>query len=158
MQHGSPILMHFKWGVRFATSHENVMLVLSRMSNLEQLRDNISYMGNFIPFTEEEYILVKKGADIINSSIAISCTGCAYCINKCLKNNAIPKYFALNNADMRDLENKAWTAQAMLYSHFSEQSGKAGDCVGCGQCEKMCPQHIHIREWLKTVATRFEQT
>lgn len=71
MQHGSPSLMHFKWAVRFAASHENVMLVLSRMSNLEQLRDNISYMGNFIPFTEEEYILVKKGADIINSSIAI---------------------------------------------------------------------------------------
>ena len=60
MQHGSPSLMLFKWAVRFAASHENVMLVLSRMSNLEQLRDNISYMGNFIPFTEEEYILVKK--------------------------------------------------------------------------------------------------
>lgn len=59
---------------------------------------------------------------------------------------------------MRELETKAWTAQTMLYSHFSEQSGKASDCIGCGQCEKMCPQHLPIREWLKKVSGRFEGT
>lgn len=134
------------------------MLVLSGMSNLEQVKDNLSYMENFTPFAEEEYALVQKAADMINDSIAIPCTGCAYCINKCPKNIAIPKYFALYNADMRELETKAWTAQTMLYSHFSEQFGKASDCIECGQCETMCPQHIHIREWLKKVAVRFEGT
>lgn len=86
---------------------------------------------------------------MINQSVAIPCTGCSYCINKCPINIAIPKYFALYNADMRELETKAWTAQTMLYSHFSEQYGKAGDCIRCGQCEKICPQHLPIREWMK---------
>lgn len=93
---------------------------------------------------------------MINQSVAIPCTGCSYCINKCPINIAIPKYFALYNADMRELETKAWTAQTMLYSHFSEQYGKAGDCIRCGQCEKICPQHLPIREWMKKVAERFE--
>ena len=153
-----PDLSIASWAIRFAASHENVMLVLSGMSNLEQVRDNLSYMENFTPFTEEEYALVQKAADIINGSIAIPCTGCAYCINKCPENIAIPKYFALYNADMRELETKAWTAQTMLYSHFSEQFGKAGSCIACGQCEKICPQHLPIREWLKQVAARFEGT
>ena len=153
-----PDLSVASWAIRFAASHENVMLVLSGMSDLEQVKDNLSYMENFTPFTEEEYARVQKAADIINGSIAIPCTGCAYCINKCPKNIAIPKYFALYNADMRELETKAWTAQTMLYSHFSEQFGKASDCIECRQCEKMCPQHIHIREWLKKVAARFEGT
>lgn len=146
------------WAIRFAASHENVMLVLSGMSNIEQLKDNLSYMENFKPFTPEEFELVCEAAKIINQSVAIPCTGCSYCINKCPKNIAIPKYFALYNADMRELETKAWTAQTMLYSHFSEQFGKASDCIGCGQCEKMCPQHLPIRKWLEKVAGRFEGT
>lgn len=153
-----PDLSVASWAIRFAASHENVMLVLSGMSDLEQVKDNVSYMENFAPFAEEEYALVQKAADMINGSIAIPCTGCAFCINKCPKNIDIPKYFALYNADMRELETKAWTAQTMLYSHFSEQFGKASDCIGCGQCETICPQHIHIREWLKKVAARFEGT
>ena len=144
------------WAIRFAASHENVMLVLSGMSSMEQLKDNLSYMENFKPFAPEEFELVCEAAKMINQSVAIPCTGCSYCINKCPINIAIPKYFALYNADMRELETKAWTAQTMLYSHFSEQYGKAGDCIRCGQCEKMCPQHLPIREWLKKVAERFE--
>ena len=146
------------WAIRFAATHENVMLVLSGMSNLEQVKDNLSYMENFTPLTQEERVLLQNAADIINHSVAIPCTGCAYCINKCPRNIAIPKYFALYNADMRELETKAWTAQTISYGHFSEQYGKASDCVECGQCEKMCPQHLPIRQWLKKVATQFEGT
>lgn len=144
------------WAIRFAASHDNVMLVLSGMSNMEQMKDNLSYMENFKPLTLEEYALVRKAADLINQNTAIPCTGCSYCINKCPENIAIPKYFALYNADMRELAEKAWTAQTMLYSHFSEQYGKASECIGCGQCEKMCPQHLPVRKWLKKVADRFE--
>ena len=71
-------------------------------------------------------------------------------------NIAILKYFSLYNADVQELESKAWTAQTLLYGHLAEQFGKASTCVGCGQCEKMCPQHLPIRKWLKEVATRFE--
>lgn len=145
------------WAIRFAASLDNVMLVLSGMSNMEQIKDNLSYMEELVPLTEEEYALVQKAADIINGSVAIPCTGCSYCIHDCPMNIAIPKYFALYNADMRELETKAWTAQTMLYSHFSEQFGKASACIECGQCEKMCPQHLPIREWLKKVASRFER-
>ncbi len=145
------------WAIRFAASHENVMLVLSGMSSLEQVEDNTSYMESFTPFTEREYALVQKAADRINGTIAIPCTGCSYCIQDCPKHIPIPRYFSLYNADMRELETKAWTAQTMLYSHFSEQFGKAGDCVGCGRCEKMCPQHLPVRTWLNRVAERFER-
>ena len=121
-----PDLSVASWAIRFAASHENVMLVLSGMSTLEQVKDNLSYMENFTPFTEEEYGLVQKAADIINGSIAVPCTGCAYCINKCPKDIAIPKYFALYNADMRELGTKAWTAQTMLYSRLEKQATVSG--------------------------------
>ena len=86
-----PDLSVASWAIRFAASHENVMLVLSGMSDLEQVKDNVSYMENFAPFTEEEYALVQKAADMINGSIAIPCTGCAYCINKCPKKHSHSK-------------------------------------------------------------------
>lgn len=144
------------WAIRFAASQENVMMVLSGMSNMSQLLNNTSYMENFIPLTDVELAAMQKVADIINESITIPCTGCSYCINKCPKNIAIPKYFALYNTDMQELSSKAWTAQAVLYAHISEQFGKASECVECGQCEEMCPQHLSIRKWLKAVTKHFE--
>lgn len=100
--------------------------------------------------------MLQEAAGIINNSVAIPCTGCSYCVGDCPMNIAIPKYFSLYNADMQELESKAWTAQLMLYGHLSEQFGKASQCIGCGKCEKMCPQHLPIRKWLKDVAQRFE--
>lgn len=152
----APDMSAASWALRFAASHDNVMLVLSGMSNMEQLQDNLSYMENFKPFTEAEFAVVQKAAESINKSVTIPCTGCSYCTNNCPGNIAIPKYFSLYNADMQELETKAWTAQTMLYGHFAEQFGKASACVDCGQCEKMCPQHLPVREWLKKVAERFE--
>ena len=156
LKENAPDMSVASWAIRFAASHDNVMLVLSGMSNMEQLQDNLSYMENFKPFINEEFSFVQKAAEIINESVTIPCTGCSYCINNCPVNIAIPKYFSLYNSDMQELETKAWTAQTMLYGHFAEQFGKASACVGCGQCEKMCPQHIPIRKWLKQVAERFE--
>lgn len=144
------------WAIRFAASHDNVMLVLSGMSNMEQLMDNTSYMEDFESLTAEEFAVIDKVVSIINDSIAIPCTGCSYCINNCPMNIAIPKYFSLYNADVQELESKAWTAQTMLYGHLAEQFGKASVCIGCGQCEEMCPQHLPIRKWLKEVSARFE--
>lgn len=101
---------------------------------MEQLMDNASYMENFEPLTAEELAVIDKVVSIINDSIAIPCTGCSYCINNCPMNIAIPKYFSLYNADVKELESKAWTAQTLLYGHLAEQFGKVSACVGCGAC------------------------
>lgn len=145
------------WAIRFAASLDNVMMVLSGMSTLEQMEDNLSYMEDFRPLTEEEKKLTAQVADIINEKTAIPCTGCSYCTEGCPQKIAIPKYFSLYNEDMReDLEEKGWTANFTQYEILTGRFGKAKDCVECGQCESVCPQHLPIIENLKEVSAHFD--
>ncbi len=141
------------WAIRFAASLDNVKLVLSGMSDMEQLLDNTGYMMDFKPLTEEELDMCKKAAKMINDAVAIPCTGCAYCIVDCPKNIPIPKYFSLYNAEQHETK-RSWTAQDMYYSSLSKNFGKASDCIKCGKCENMCPQHLPIRKYLEKVAER----
>ena len=145
------------WAIRFAASLDNVMMVLSGMSSLEQLEDNLSYMEHFQPLTEEEKKLTGKVADIINAQIAVPCTGCSYCTEGCPQKIAIPQYFSLYNEDMREnLEGKGWTINFTQYEILTGKFGKAKDCVECGQCESVCPQHLPIMEKLKDVSAHFD--
>ena len=144
------------WAIRFAATQENVMVVLSGMSSMEQMLDNTGYMKDFKPLDAEELALMRKAADILNESIVVPCTGCSYCTVNCPKNIAIPKYFSLYNADMQELKEKGWTPQGSYYANLTLQFGKAGDCIKCGQCEAMCPQHLPIRRYLEDVAKHFE--
>lgn len=149
----TPGLSTASWAIRFAATHENVMMVLSGMSNMEQVADNLSYMKDFKPLSEAEMKALKQAADIIRSGIAIPCTACRYCISEseCPKNIAIPNYFALYN----DNKNFKGMVSSIYYNNLALTHGKASECIGCGKCEKHCPQHLPIREYLKDVAEVF---
>ena len=153
----APDLSVSSWAIRFAASLDNVMVVLSGMSSIGQMEDNLSYMTDFTPLTEEEKALCHKAAEIINGQLAVPCTGCSYCTGGCPKKIAIPQYFSLYNEDMReDLEEKGWTVNFTNYDILADKFGKAKDCIACGQCEGMCPQHLPIIEKLKAVSAHFD--
>ena len=144
------------WAIRFAASLDNVMLVLSGMSNMDQVLDNTSFMQELTPLSEQEYEIIKVAVGMINGKTVIPCTSCAYCVDGCPMNIPINRYFSLYNADMQELESKNFTVQSNYYDRLAITFGKASDCIGCGQCEEICPQHLPIIENLKTVAEHFE--
>ncbi|MBR0522624.1 MAG: aldo/keto reductase [Firmicutes bacterium] len=146
------------WAVRFAASLDNVMVVLSGMSDLSQMDDNSAYMEDLKPLTEEEKALCARVAEIINSQIAVPCTGCSYCTDGCPMNIAIPQYFSIYNEDMRErLDQKGWTVNFSNYQMIAKDRGKASDCIACGQCEGVCPQHLTIIDYLKDIAKHYEE-
>lgn len=147
MKEFHPDWSNASWAIRYAASLENVMMVLSGMSNYEQLQDNVSYMKDFRPLNEEEQEVIGKVTKIYKGSVAIPCTGCRYCTDDCPKNIDIPTYFNLYNYHR--------TMRA-LYERAAIGRGMVSECVGCKSCESHCPQHLPITEYLKEVAAAFE--
>ena len=145
---GSPA----SYAIRFAAGFEGMMMILSGMGNMEQLHDNISYMKDFKPLTEEEHNAVKKVQGIFKSKGLIPCTACRYCIDGCPQNISIPDLLSCMNAKKIY---KDWNSKFYYEIHTTDK-GKASDCVKCGKCEKVCPQHLKIRDLLEKTAKEFE--
>lgn len=143
------------WAIRFVASLDNVAMVLSGMSNMEQLTDNISYMKEFVPMNAEETELVHKAAEMIKDSIAIPCTGCSYCIEGCPMQIAIPDLFRVYNKSKRGEITDVEANEE--YRQLTESGGKARECLACGQCQVACPQHLEIINYLKDVAKCMEK-
>ena len=152
-----PSMSPASFAIRFTAGLEGVMMVLSGMSNMEQLLDNLSYMENFKPLSAEQKEMLKKAASIINLKTIIPCTSCAYCIGSCPKNIPISKYFSLYNADLQEVEGKGWTPQHAYFDNLVASLGKPEDCIGCKKCEQICPQHIKITDALKLVGKYFSE-
>ena len=145
------------WALRFLLSLDNVCMVFVGSSSLEQMEQNIKDFEEFTPLNDEEYEILEKVTEIINSNIAVDCTKCKYCLDVCSQEINIPKLFDLYN-DEKMLVPMPWSAFGYSYLNYSKMPnvGIASDCTGCGMCVEECPQHINIPEVMKDVAKTFE--
>ena len=140
------------YALRFAATPENVFMVLSGMSDLAQVEDNMRSMSDFRPLDAKESAAIEEVRKIILSSSAIPCTACRYCEEGCPKSIRIPDLFADYNAKKIFHDwNSDW-----YYEIHTQSAGKASDCVKCGKCERICPQKLPIRDLLESVAKTFD--
>lgn len=140
------------YAIRFAASLDNVLLVLSGMSDETQLADNTSYMREFVPLSGEEENAVKRVVEELKKLPTIACTKCRYCVEGCPKKIVIPDLFDDYNMVVRFGLSDAVKGK---YGWHTSGHGKADECIRCGKCEGQCPQHLEIRSLLEQVANTF---
>jgi predicted aldo/keto reductase-like oxidoreductase len=140
------------YAIRYAAGFDRVFMTLSGMSNMEQMNDNLASMKDFTPLNEQELAAIDRVCEIIRAVPTIPCTSCRYCVDGCPKNIAIPRLFEAENVARRYT-----TAMARDdYYWATVKNGKPSDCIGCGKCEKICPQQLEIRRLLSEINDRFE--
>lgn len=140
------------WAIRFVASLDGILSVLSGMSNVAQMQDNLSYMKAFKPLNEKEMEIIKKAQVILNSINEIPCTACRYCEEGCPKKIKIPDVFAARNLQLGYGQLEESKKQ---YAEAIKDGGKLEECLKCGMCEKACPQQIPIIKNLEECAEAF---
>ena len=145
------------WAMRFVATLDDVDVILTGASNLEQLESNIYEFKNAEPFNDEEFEILKEVSEIINSNITVDCTKCRYCVDSCPEEIDIAKIFDLYNKH-KMLGRDDWSQYGNAYLNYSklEGVGLASDCIECESCIEECPQQINIPEFLRDVAEAFE--
>lgn len=147
-------MSYASYAIRFAAGFDGMMMVLSGMSDMQQMEDNLSYMKDFKPLSTIELEAVNKVTEIFKSKNFIACTACRYCMEKCPKNIAIPDLFACLNAKKVYGD---WNSDYYYNNVHTIKNAKASECLKCGLCENICPQHLPIRDLLEEVAETFEK-
>ncbi len=142
------------YALRYAADFPNICAVLSGMSNMAQMNDNLSFMPECKPLTDTEKSAIVKVCEIFKSKHLIPCTSCRYCVAGCPKNILIPELFGCLN-QKKAFNN--WNQDYYYETVLTSRNGKASDCIKCGKCEKACPQHLEIRKLLVDVKNEFER-
>ncbi|MBE6765689.1 MAG: Fe-S oxidoreductase [Ruminococcaceae bacterium] len=141
------------WAMRFVGSLDGIDVILSGMSNMEQLEDNLATFTNFEPLTDSDREIIEKVKEKMLAVPLVQCTSCRYCCDGCPSGIKIPDIFrALNTLRKFPEDNRPH----FFYGGLTSDSGKASDCIGCAQCEAVCPQHLPIVELLKEAAEKFD--
>ncbi len=154
LREANPDASPASWAIRYAASLDGIITVLSGMSNLDQMRDNISTMRDFHPLDEHERDAIRRAQEIYHGVKSIPCTGCHYCTAGCPEHIPIPEIFAARN-------------QQLIWGHLEEGekqyaaavqgAGRASDCIACGQCERACPQQLDVIARMRECAGHFDR-
>jgi predicted aldo/keto reductase-like oxidoreductase len=144
-----PSASYASWAIRFAASLEGVLTVLSGMSDLAQMQDNVSYMRDFRPLDAQERAVIAQAQRIMGKESGIPCTACHYCTKGCPKQIPIPEIFAA--ANLRYQQGDAGGFRT-AYAELAAKGNVADACIACGQCERACPQHIDVIHQLELCA------
>ena len=150
----SPDASYASWAIRYAASLDGIITVLSGMSNLEQMKDNLSYMKDFKPLNAKEQAAIRKAQELMHGIKSIPCTACHYCTAGCPKKIPIPEIFAARNQQLVWGQLEEGSRQ---YAKAVENAGKACECISCGQCERACPQQIDVITRLKDCTAQFDR-
>ena len=133
------------WALRFAAGLDNLMVVLSGMSSLAQMEDNLSFMQDFKPLSDAEMDVIHQAQAALDADKSIPCTACHYCTKGCPMNIPIPEIFNVENRKKGSPRFRT----VREYTIVTHDRGKASDCIQCGQCEGACPQHLPIIQLLQ---------
>lgn len=153
LKQADPKASNASWAIRFAADLEGVITVLSGMSNIEQMKDNLSYMKDFKGFDEKQKEVIHKAQEELKKIPLIPCTTCNYCAKVCPKQIGISGTFtAVNYLTLyKDIDAAKHQEDWLVNDHGKK---RACECIKCGKCEEVCPQHIKIREQLEVCAQK----